>query len=155
MVAFVFALINLARRAANPAIDVLEADGNPGHSLLAEAPAGTPTAPGVVVIRMAAPLFFANGAVFGDAVRNGGQRGRGRQARRDRHGGGHRRRRHRRRGLRGTARLARTAGRSSWPSAASVTTPATGSNSSACSTDEQVFDTNREAVAALTTEEQP
>ena len=69
VVAFVFALVNLARRAANPAIDVLEADGNPGHSLLAEAPAGTSTAPGVLVIRMAAPLFFANGAVFGDAVR--------------------------------------------------------------------------------------
>lgn len=30
VVAFVFALVNLARRAANPAIDVLEADGNPG-----------------------------------------------------------------------------------------------------------------------------
>jgi SulP family sulfate permease len=69
LVAFVFALINLARRAANPAIDVLEADGNPSHSLLAEAPAGTATAPGVVVIRLAAPLFFANGVVFGDAVR--------------------------------------------------------------------------------------
>ena len=69
LVAFVFALVNLARRAANPAIDVLEADGNPGHSLLAEAPTGTSTAPGVLVIRMAAPLFFANGAVFGDAVR--------------------------------------------------------------------------------------
>jgi SulP family sulfate permease len=69
LVAFVFALINLARRAANPAIDVLEADGNPSHSLLAEAPVGTATAPGVVVIRLAAPLFFANGVVFGDAVR--------------------------------------------------------------------------------------
>jgi MFS superfamily sulfate permease-like transporter len=69
LVAFVFALINLARRAANPAIDVLEADGNPSHSLLAEAPVGTATAPGVVVIRLAAPLFFANGVVYGDAVR--------------------------------------------------------------------------------------
>lgn len=69
LVAFVFALINLARRAANPAIDVLEVDGNPSHSLLGEAPTGTPTAPGMVVIRMAAPLFFANGVVFGDAVR--------------------------------------------------------------------------------------
>lgn len=69
LVAFVFALINLARRAANPAIDVLRADGNPSHSLLTEAPPGTPTAPGVVVIRLAAPLFFANGVVFGDAVR--------------------------------------------------------------------------------------
>lgn len=69
LVAFVFALVNLARRAANPAIDVLEADGNPGHSLVVEAPTGTATAPGVVVIRLAAPLFFANGVVFGDAVR--------------------------------------------------------------------------------------
>jgi sulfate permease, SulP family len=69
VVAFVFALVNLARRAANPAIDVLEADGNPDHSLLVEAPAGAATAPGLLVIRMAAPLFFANGAVFGDAVR--------------------------------------------------------------------------------------
>jgi MFS superfamily sulfate permease-like transporter len=69
VVAFVFALVNLARRAANPAIDVLQADGNPGHSLLTEAPEGEPTVPGVVVIRMAAPLFFANGVVFGDAVK--------------------------------------------------------------------------------------
>jgi sulfate permease, SulP family len=69
VVAFVFALINLARRAANPAIDVLQTDGNPGHSLLTEAPEGAPTVPGVVVIRMAAPLFFANGVVFGDAVK--------------------------------------------------------------------------------------
>ena len=69
VVAFVLALINLARRAANPAIDVLEDDGNPKHSLLTEAPDGAPTAPGVVVIRMAAPLFFANGVVFSDAVK--------------------------------------------------------------------------------------
>lgn len=69
LVAFVLALINLAKRASNPAIDVLEASGEPSDSLLVEAPKGAVTAPGVIVIRLAAPLFFANGAVFGDAVK--------------------------------------------------------------------------------------
>ncbi|SDS71349.1 SulP family inorganic anion transporter [Microterricola viridarii] len=68
VVAFVLALINLAKRAANPAIDVLERGDTPGESLLAEAPEGSVTAPGVIVIRLAAPLFFANGAVFSQAV---------------------------------------------------------------------------------------
>ncbi|MFF1571137.1 SulP family inorganic anion transporter [Leifsonia sp. NPDC058292] len=69
VIAFVLALINLAKRASTPAIDVLAADGEPGSSLLDPAPAGTATAPGVLVIRMAAPLFFANGSVFSDAVK--------------------------------------------------------------------------------------
>ena len=77
LVAFVLALINLAKRASNPAIDVLESSGDPGESLLEDAPAGTVTAPGVIVIRLAAPLFFANGAVFSsavkDAIRSAGQ----------------------------------------------------------------------------------
>lgn len=68
-VAFVLALINLARRAANPPIDVLQAGDRPGQSLLVNAPKGTTTAPGVVVVRLAAPLFFANGSVFADAVK--------------------------------------------------------------------------------------
>lgn len=70
LVAFVLALINLAKRASNPAIDVLESSGDPGESLLEDAPAGTVTAPGVIVIRLAAPLFFANGAVFSSAVKD-------------------------------------------------------------------------------------
>lgn len=69
LVAFVLALINLAKRAANPAIDVLAADDDPAESLLEDAPAGTLTAPGVVVVRMAAPLFFANAAVFAQSVK--------------------------------------------------------------------------------------
>ncbi len=69
VVAFVLALINLAKRAANPAIDVLESTGDPGESLLTDAPTGSVTAPGVVVIRLAAPLFFANGDVFSQAVK--------------------------------------------------------------------------------------
>src|SRR6478735_4126489 len=69
VVAFVLALINLAKRAANPAIDVLESDGDPKESLLEEATTGESTAPGMVVVRLAAPLFFANGAVFTSAVK--------------------------------------------------------------------------------------
>jgi len=69
VVAFVLALINLAKRAASPAIDVLESDGDPKQSLLDEATAGESTAPGIVVVRLAAPLFFANGAVFTTAVK--------------------------------------------------------------------------------------
>ena len=61
LVAFVLALVNLAKRAANPAIDVLASTGEPTESLLEEAPAGSVTAPGVIVVRLAAPLFFANG----------------------------------------------------------------------------------------------
>lgn len=69
VIAFVLSLINLAKRASAPVIDVLAADGEPGASLLDPAPSGIPTAPGVLIIRMAAPLFFANGAVFAEAVR--------------------------------------------------------------------------------------
>lgn len=69
LVAFVLALINMAKRAANPAIDVLAANDDPTASLLDDAPEGTMTAPGIVVVRMAAPLFFANGDVFTQAVK--------------------------------------------------------------------------------------
>jgi SulP family sulfate permease len=69
LVAFVLALINLAKRAANPPIDVLASDGNPSASLLVSAPTGSTTAPGVLVVRMAAPLFFANSTVFADAIK--------------------------------------------------------------------------------------
>ena len=69
VVAFVLALVNLARRAARPALDVLASDGEPADSLLEPAPAGSVTAPGVVVVRLAAPLFFANATSFGDAVK--------------------------------------------------------------------------------------
>jgi SulP family sulfate permease len=69
LVAFVLALINLAQRAANPPIDVLAMNDSPSGSLLDEAPTGAVTAPGVIVVRLAAPLFFANGHVFNDAVK--------------------------------------------------------------------------------------
>jgi high affinity sulfate transporter 1 len=63
VLAFVLALVNLARRAANPPIDVIDASG------ATDDPTGAPSAPGVLVLRFAAPLFFANAAVFEDAVR--------------------------------------------------------------------------------------
>ncbi|UNK72366.1 SulP family inorganic anion transporter [Microbacterium sp. H1-D42] len=69
LVAFVLALINIAKRASTPAIDVLAENDLPTASLLDEAPQGAMTAPGVVVVRMAAPLFFANGDAFASAVR--------------------------------------------------------------------------------------
>lgn len=69
VVAFVLALVNLAKRAANPAIDVLAVNDDPSESLLGDVPFGETTAPGVIVVRMAAPLFFANGNVFSDAVK--------------------------------------------------------------------------------------
>ncbi|WP_243061923.1 SulP family inorganic anion transporter [Humibacter sp. RRB41] len=75
VVSFVLALINLASRASKPAIDVLAADDNPKDSLLDAAPSGQETAPGIVVIRLAAPLFFANGTVFADAVKRAVQAG--------------------------------------------------------------------------------
>ncbi|MFC9984611.1 SulP family inorganic anion transporter [Microbacterium keratanolyticum] len=69
LVAFVLALVNIAKRASSPAIDVLAADGDPTDALVDQVPRGTMTAPGIVVMRMGAPLFFANGDVFAQAVR--------------------------------------------------------------------------------------
>lgn len=86
LVAFVLALINLARRAARPAIDVLAHTSNPAESLLDGLPVelltsdhgGDPESSrtatllgstGTLVVRMAAPLFFANGVVFATAVK--------------------------------------------------------------------------------------
>lgn len=152
LVAFVFALINLARRAANPAIDVLEADDNLGESLLVEAPAGTSTAPGVVVIRMAAPLFFANGVVFGDAVRKAVNSADGI--------------RHVVIDMEAVTDIDVTGAEAlealqTWLGSKSVELSFSRVRHDALArleqlgllTDEQVFDTNREAVAALTTKE--
>lgn len=69
LIAFVLALINLARRASRPAIDVLASNDDPQASLLDPAEHGTTTAPGIVVIRLGAPLFFANAPVFVESVK--------------------------------------------------------------------------------------
>jgi MFS superfamily sulfate permease-like transporter len=61
LISFVFSLVNLARRAANPPIDVLVGPGDPHVSLTIASGPGTETGPGVIILRMSAPLFFANG----------------------------------------------------------------------------------------------
>jgi sulfate permease, SulP family len=68
-VAFLLALVNLARRAAAAPVDVLAGGPEPDDSLVDDAPAGASTAPGVLVVRFAAPLFFANAAAFAEAVK--------------------------------------------------------------------------------------
>ena len=66
--AFVLSLINLARRAANPPVDVIVSRAADG-SLLDADPNATQSAPGVIVLRFAAPIFFANGAALVDRSR--------------------------------------------------------------------------------------
>ncbi|MCF8571044.1 SulP family inorganic anion transporter [Gordonia sp. HY002] len=70
-VAFVLALVNIARRASNPAIDVLHADGaGSGRHKRLTAADKTVTAPGLIVLRPAAPLFFANADVVVQAAKD-------------------------------------------------------------------------------------
>ncbi len=67
--AFILSLIVLAGRAANPPTDVLSRAGIEDGSLTPVA-ADTPlTAPGVIILRFAAPVFFANSTGLGDSVR--------------------------------------------------------------------------------------
>ncbi|WP_345764854.1 sodium-independent anion transporter [Diaminobutyricibacter sp. McL0608] len=68
LVAFVLALVNLAKRAADPPADVLNAQDVPEGALMGVQPRGFVTAPGIVVIRFAAQVFFANASAFKDAV---------------------------------------------------------------------------------------
>jgi MFS superfamily sulfate permease-like transporter len=71
-IAFILSLINLARRAARPEVVVLTATDDPSYSLRArrgEADAATGmTAAGVIVMRFAAPLFFANATVLAEGI---------------------------------------------------------------------------------------
>lgn len=71
VVAFVLALVNLARRAASPSIDIL-APGGEDYEPLEDRLTATgdrTSAPGIIIIRMAAPMFFANADTFGQAVK--------------------------------------------------------------------------------------
>jgi MFS superfamily sulfate permease-like transporter len=66
---FVLSLIVLASRAANPPVAVLSERGIE-TGLLNPATSEEPlTATGLAILRFAAPLFFANSAVLGDAAR--------------------------------------------------------------------------------------
>ncbi|WP_426515234.1 SulP family inorganic anion transporter [Diaminobutyricibacter sp. McL0618] len=68
LIAFVLALVNLAKRAADPAVDVLNAQGAAPGAILPVQSNGFVSAPGIVVIRFAAQVFFANASAFKDAV---------------------------------------------------------------------------------------
>lgn len=70
VLAFVLSLINLLRKAARPAIDVLQGSDNPHVSLTAAADGPGETVPGVIVMRFAAPIFFGNAATLSTAVRD-------------------------------------------------------------------------------------
>lgn len=66
---FVLALLNLAWRAAHPPIETLSGEHDPQVSLLRAGDQDAQTAPGVVILRCAAPIFFANGATLTDRVK--------------------------------------------------------------------------------------
>ena len=67
--AFVLSLIVLAGRAANPPVSVLSRTGIEDGSLTPVAADAPLTAPGMIVLRFAAPVFFANSTGLGDSVR--------------------------------------------------------------------------------------
>lgn len=69
LVAFVLSLLNLALRASKPAVDLLSDIDVPDGSLITLRPDAYVTAPGVVIVRFAAPLFFANATVYDEAMR--------------------------------------------------------------------------------------
>ncbi|MCG2798157.1 MAG: STAS domain-containing protein [Cellulomonas sp.] len=60
LVAFVLALVNLARQASAPPLEVLADPDSAEESVLAVSADGRETVPGVVVFRVVAPIFFAN-----------------------------------------------------------------------------------------------
>jgi SulP family sulfate permease len=68
-IAFVLALVNLARRAASPAVDVLSAQADADQALKPLPTGSTMTAPGVIVMRFAAPIFFANVSLLDESIR--------------------------------------------------------------------------------------
>lgn len=68
LVAFVLSLINLVRRAASPDVQVLAPVDDPDASMTDIAASGGVDASGIVVLRFAAPLFFANGSVLADSL---------------------------------------------------------------------------------------
>ena len=67
--AFILSLIVLTGRAARPPIDILSRRGVEEGSLDPVTPQEPVTAPGLVILRFAGPLFFANSTGLGDAAR--------------------------------------------------------------------------------------
>ena len=70
VLAFILSLINLLRKAARPAIDLLQGSDDPHVSLTVADDAAGETVPGVIAMRFAAPIFFGNAATLSDAIRD-------------------------------------------------------------------------------------
>lgn len=68
LLAFVLSVINLVRRAANPDLSILNVPEDPNSSLTAATSSLAADESGVVVVRFAAPLFFANGTTLADTL---------------------------------------------------------------------------------------
>jgi high affinity sulfate transporter 1 len=69
-VSFILAIVNVVRRASSPPVDVLGSDDTPHAALRGGQPDRVLTAPGVVVLRFAGPVFFANANRFATGVRD-------------------------------------------------------------------------------------
>jgi SulP family sulfate permease len=69
VLAFVLSLINLLRKAARPAVDVLEGSADPHVSLTVGHDDVHETEPGVIAMRFAAPIFFGNAQTLSAAIR--------------------------------------------------------------------------------------
>jgi MFS superfamily sulfate permease-like transporter len=70
VLAFILSLINLLRKAARPAVDVLEGSDDPHVSLTVSDDGDGETVPGVVAMRFAAPIFFGNAQTLSTAIRS-------------------------------------------------------------------------------------
>lgn len=69
VLAFILSLINLLRKAARPAVDVLQGSDDPHVSLTVSDAGATETVPGVIAMRFAAPIFFGNAATLSAVIR--------------------------------------------------------------------------------------
>ena len=69
VLAFALSLINLLRKAARPAVDVLQGSDNPHLSLTAADEGVGETVPGVIAMRFAAPIFFGNAQTLSTSIR--------------------------------------------------------------------------------------
>lgn len=70
VLAFVLSLINLLRKAARPAVDILQGSDDPHVSLTVADDDVRETVPGLIALRFAAPIFFGNSETLSTAIRS-------------------------------------------------------------------------------------
>ncbi len=70
VLAFLLSLIDLLRKSAYPAIDVLKGSEDPNVSLVDTHHTVRETVPGVIVLRFAAPIFFGNAQTLSKSIRS-------------------------------------------------------------------------------------